>query len=142
MIFEFFAPLHLVCLLLLQCACIIMNLAYFNQQNPQLGGWKLHGTLFPWLCLLHPSPWMGWWCKHSLERYIDGNFNEALTFCSFLFFYSSIFNFFCYVWNLHWQPQFNFYAVTKYTTSFLAFWHEGRCLLPNQKVKRPWEWSW
>ena len=66
LILEFFAPLHLVCLLL-RCACIIMNLAYFNQQNSQLGGWKLHGTLFPWLCL-HPSPWMGWWYKHSLER--------------------------------------------------------------------------
>ena len=45
----------------------IMNLAYFNPRNLQFASKQLHGTSFPWLSLLHPSPQMEWWCNHSLQ---------------------------------------------------------------------------
>ena len=58
----------------------IMTVAHFNPHNLQLAVWQLHWTSFPLLPLLHPTLWMEWWCKHSLEGQIDGNFNEALIF--------------------------------------------------------------
>ena len=57
----------------------IMNLAYLHPHIPQLAGSELHGTFLPRLSFLPPSPWMGWWYNHSLEGYIDGNFNEAVS---------------------------------------------------------------
>ena len=45
----------------------IMILAYLNPQNPRLASKRLHGTSFPRLSLLCPSPWMGWCCNYWLE---------------------------------------------------------------------------
>ena len=60
---------------------IIMNLAYFNPHSSNPRNWQANSSKEPRrLSLLRSSLWIGWWFNHSLEGYIDSNFNETLIF--------------------------------------------------------------